>query len=110
MFHEYILTTVVSTSPFYQGQLKVRIETETKQEIQRRIIADRYELIWSYVLEFENSQNHFGDKRQSIADWKEIAAAYCVENGFITEKAQKLSRLGLKKMNVYTQCARIYGM
>jgi len=91
-----------------QGQIKVRMETEAKQEIQRRIIADRYELIWSYVVEFENNRNPFEDKRRAIADWKEAATVHCVENDFILSKAQELERIGLKQMDALHAACAIY--
>jgi len=46
-----------------QIQLKIKLETEAKQFIQMRIISGIYELVWSYVLEMENNQNPFEDKR-----------------------------------------------
>ncbi|MCL1967133.1 MAG: hypothetical protein FWF67_04560, partial [Fibromonadales bacterium] len=56
-----------------QSQLRIRLETEAKQFIQIQIISGFYELVWSYVLEMENNQNPFEDKRNAILDWKEIA-------------------------------------
>jgi predicted nucleic acid-binding protein len=94
-----------------QGQFRIRLETEAKQFIQMQIISGTYELVWSYVLEMENNQNPFEDKRNSISEWKEIAKIHCEENGFILSKATELRNLGLKTVDslhiayaIYSKC------
>jgi hypothetical protein len=37
-----------------QNQLKVYLETQAKLAIQEKIIAGEYELVWSYILDYEN--------------------------------------------------------
>jgi predicted nucleic acid-binding protein len=83
-----------------QNQLKIRLETEAKLFIQAGIADGRFELVWSYILEFENNQNQFYDKRNSIYEWKKIAGIHCVENNEIVALAENL-----KKMNVRTKDA-----
>jgi predicted nucleic acid-binding protein len=73
-----------------QNQLKIKLETEAKLYIQQGIIKGIYELIWSYILEYENDQNRFDDRRNSIYEWKSIAKIYCVENEQIIEYATNL--------------------
>ena len=46
-----------------QHQLKIKLETEAKLFIQQGIITGTYELVWSYILEYENRQNRFDDRR-----------------------------------------------
>ena len=89
-----------------QSQLRIRLETEAKQFIQIQIISGFYELVWSYVLEMENNQNPFEDKRNAILDWKEIAKIHCEENEFILSKAKDLRNLGLRVMDsLHVACA-----
>jgi predicted nucleic acid-binding protein len=83
-----------------QSQLKIRLETEAKLFIQNGILNEKYELVWSYILEFENSQNQFDDRRNSIYGWKDIAKIHCVETDEIIEYAENL-----KKWNVRTKDA-----
>jgi predicted nucleic acid-binding protein len=83
-----------------QDQLKIVLETEAKLFIQKGILAGDYELVWSYILEFENSRNQFDDRRNAIYDWKKIAKIRCVENDEIINYAEKL-----KKLNVRTKDA-----
>ena len=38
-----------------QNQLKIKLETEAKLFIQQGIVDGHYELVWSYILEYENN-------------------------------------------------------
>ena len=73
-----------------QNQLKIKLETEAKLFIQQGIITGYYELVWSYIIEYENNQNKFYDRRNSIYDWKNIAKFHCVENNEIIEYAENV--------------------
>jgi predicted nucleic acid-binding protein len=73
-----------------QNQLKIKLETEAKLFIQQGILNNEHELVWSYILEYENSQNKFDDRRNAIYDWKNIAKIYCTENDKIIEYAENL--------------------
>jgi len=83
-----------------QNQLKIKLETEAKLFIQQGIINGSYELVWSYILEYENNHNKFNDRRNAIYDWKKIAKVHCIENDKIVEYAEKL-----KKQNIRTKDA-----
>lgn len=89
-----------------QSKLKIRMETEAKLHIQQGIIDGRYELVWSYILEFENNQNKFDDKRNAIYGWKQIAKVYCLENKDIVEYAEKLTLRNIRpKDALHISCA-----
>jgi hypothetical protein len=83
-----------------QHQLKIKLETEAKLFIQKGIINGNYELVWSYILEYENKQNRFEDKRNAIYDWRNIAKTHCIENVEILKYAETL-----KTMNIRTKDA-----
>ncbi|MDR0638055.1 MAG: hypothetical protein LBG27_03995 [Spirochaetaceae bacterium] len=68
-----------------QNQLKIKLETEAKLFIQKGILDNKYELVWSYILEYENNQNKFDDRRNTIYDWKNIAKIHCIKNDEIIE-------------------------
>ena len=87
--------------PFdHQNQIKIKLETEAKLFIQQGILNGSYELVWSYILEYENNNNKFYDRRNAIYDWKKIAKVHCTENGKIIEYAE-----GLKNLNIRTKDA-----
>lgn len=42
-----------------QDNIRVRLETESKLHIQNLIKMGQLDLVWSYILDFENSKNPF---------------------------------------------------
>jgi predicted nucleic acid-binding protein len=89
-----------------QKQLKVRLETEAKLAIQERILNGVYELAWSYIMDFENTQNPFPVKMSSIADWKTFACAHATENDKVVSLAESLSAKGIKPCDaLHISCA-----
>ena len=101
------LDLCVFNRPFdNQNQLKIKLETEAKLFIQQGIINGAYELVWSYILEHENNQNKFDDKRNSIYDWKNIAKIHCIENEKIIMYAENLTTLNIRtKDALHIACA-----
>jgi len=79
-----------------QGQLRIRLESEAKLYIQDQIILGNLQLIWSYILEFENSKNPHDERRNAIQKWKKIASIHVVENTDILSTASQLSQYGIK--------------
>ena len=79
-----------------QKQLKIKLETEAKLFIQQGIISGTYELVWSYIIEYENNQNQFNDRRNAIYDWKNIAKIHCMENDEIIKYAVNLQKHGIR--------------
>ena len=89
-----------------QKQLKIKLETEAKLFIQHEILIGKHELVWSYILEFENNQNPYRDRRETIQDWKNLASMLCIENDKIIEFAETLFNKGIKvKDALHIACA-----
>ena len=91
-----------------QNQLKIKLETEAKLFIQQGILTGGYELVWSYILEYENNQNIFDDKRNAIHEWKNIAKIYCVENDKIIEYAEKLKQKNIRTKDALHIACGVY--
>ena len=53
-----------------QKHIRIRLETEAKLYLQEQIKAGNLKLIWSYMMDFENAQNPFAERRDSIKRWK----------------------------------------
>jgi predicted nucleic acid-binding protein len=86
--------------------LKIKLETEAKLFIQQGILNEKYDLVWSYILEYENNQNRFDDKRNAIYDWKRIAKIHCTENDEIIEYAEKLQKINIRtKDSLHIACS-----
>ena len=89
-----------------QGQLRIRLESEAKLEIQERIRAGRIELTWSYMMDFENSMNPFEERRTRITAWRELASVKVESDSSIVTRATEIQANGLKpKDSLHLACA-----
>ena len=50
-----------------QRQTRVRLEAEAKLCIQEHIRSGELELVWFYMLDFENAANPFEERRTTIS-------------------------------------------
>jgi len=91
-----------------QNQLKIKLETEAKLFIQQGIINGTYELVWSYILEYENNQSRYDDKRNAIYDWKKIAKIHCIENDKIIEYAENLKKINIRTKDALHIACSVY--
>jgi predicted nucleic acid-binding protein len=94
-----------------QSQLRIKLESEAKLKIQEEIRAGRLEMVWSYIIDYENSKNPFAERKKQIVVWKKYAIVDIQENTEIIKKANSLSRKGMRKMDslhiacaIYSQC------
>jgi predicted nucleic acid-binding protein len=89
-----------------QIQLKIRLEAEAKLYIQDEILNGRFDLAWSYILEYENFMNPYLERKETIEIWKHISIIDCEENDEIIELADKIQTVGLKpKDALHISCA-----
>lgn len=91
-----------------QTQIKIRLETEAKLVIQDRIKSGDYSLSWSYILDYENSENPFPERRETIQIWKKFASVDTDESDPLRGMAESLYIMGLKaKDALHIACAII---
>jgi hypothetical protein len=89
-----------------QSHIRIRIETEAKLAIQEEIRRGTYQLIWSYILDYENSKNPFRERQEQIMKWKKYAITDIEENTDIIKTALLLNSKGLQKMDsLHIACA-----
>ncbi len=89
-----------------QSQLKIQLETLAKLHIQKEIRNGVYELVWSYVLDYENAVNPFEERRLSIEPWRGIAKQIITENEDIILFAEVLKKEGIKTFDaLHISCA-----
>lgn len=79
-----------------QSHIRIRLESEAKLYIQQKIRNGQIELAWSYMLDIENDQNPFREKRNAIARWKRFAVADVEESEAILSRANSLTSIGIK--------------
>lgn len=79
-----------------QKQIRIRIETEAKLFIQGQILAGKFPLAWSYILDYENAANPFPERKETIANWEKRAAVDTGETKTLLDLARKLNTNGIK--------------
>jgi len=101
------LDTCTFNRPFdSQEKIDVRFESEAKIYIQEKIKKGKLRLVWSYILEYENSRNPFPMRKMAVFQWKRIASRHILENRNILENAGKFEQMGLKaKDALHVSCA-----
>ena len=77
-----------------QNQMKVYFETEAKLYIQEQIKLGKFQLVWSYILDFENYQNQDMNKRELISDWINFSVEDIEENEEIIKSSNELKKIG----------------
>jgi len=93
-----------------QSHLQISLETQAKLFVQQEILSGKYELLWSYVLEYENNKNPFEARRNSIFRWKKIAKDSIIESEEILSFGEKLINRGVKLYDaLHIACAYIGG-
>ena len=89
-----------------QSQIKVRLETDAKLHIQELVKDRKLELVWSFILDYENSFNPFADKRGRIQAWRHLAVHHCSYSTQVAEKTKLLMQFGLKQADAsHIACA-----
>ena len=82
-----------------QSQLRIRLESEAKLQIQEDIRLGTYKLVWSYILDYENSKNPFRERREQIAKWRAYSEEDIEENKAVVAVATVINQLGIKKID-----------
>jgi len=82
------------------------LESEAKLFIQNEILFGKFELVWSYILDFENSVNPYSDRRAAIPGWRIIAIMAVSPSSETFECASHIMVKGIKKKDaLHLACA-----
>jgi len=79
-----------------QKSIKIRLETSAKLYIQAQIRQGVYDLVWSYMSDFENSRNPNAENRNSIQAWEGIAKFKCKSSGHILLRGKEIMKQGIR--------------
>ena len=86
--------------------MRIKLETEAKLFVQEKILIGKLQLIWSYILEYENMQNPFIERRNAIIEWKKIAAEKIEGTKSVVARASEFTRNGVKSKDaLHIACA-----
>lgn len=79
-----------------QTYIKIKLEAEAKLFIQREVKEGRLKLAWSYILEFENEDNPYKERRETIESWIDLAFIDVEPSESILKQAEALEKKGIK--------------
>ncbi|MBI4685727.1 MAG: PIN domain protein [Nitrospirae bacterium] len=89
-----------------QSQIRIRIETEAKLKIQEEVRSGKIQLIWSYILDYENNRNPYIERKVRINGWKKYALQDIEENPEVLKTANLLNQIGIQKIDsLHISCA-----
>jgi predicted nucleic acid-binding protein len=89
-----------------QSQVRIRLEAEAKLAVQQHILEKRLTLVWSYILDYENSANPIPERRETIGRWRRYAASDIEESSEVLETAHRLVGAGItSKDALHLACA-----
>lgn len=82
-----------------QGQLLVRLQTEAKLDIQQSVREEKLALVWSAVLDLENTANADIERSKAIEGWKPLAVIDMDATPQIESLAEEFASIGVKPMD-----------
>jgi len=89
-----------------QSQLRILLESEAKLRIQENIRSGTFKLVWSYILDYENSKNPFRERREQIIKWRTYSNEDIEESAQILNIAIMIMQHGIKKLDsLHLACA-----
>jgi len=89
-----------------QTKLRIYLETQAKLHIQSLVYEKKIELVWSFILTFENSRNIFNAKKTAISQWENLSSYFVEKSEEIRSMAKKIMTTGIKAADaVHVACA-----
>ena len=91
-----------------QTQLRINLEAQAKLFIQKQIVDGKLELIYSFISVYENSQNPYSIRKNTISDFFSNASIYISEDNVnvIKQRASEIMKTGIKtKDALHISCA-----
>lgn len=89
-----------------QSDLIVRLQTEAKLHVQEMVRQGALDLVWSAIMDIENSANPDLNRKVAIAGWQQIGVVDMSVNELVEQKAITLSKIGVKPMDaLHVACA-----
>ena len=89
-----------------QGQVRIRLETIAIFSIMQNIKSKELSLIWSFIIDYENSINPHDDVRQEVELLSSLASKTILPGDAIATKAKKFESKGIKPRDaLHIACA-----
>jgi hypothetical protein len=89
-----------------QTNLNVHLEAQAKVFIQNEILKNTFQLVWSFMMDYEISFNPFSDRKDVFLNWKNISIIDIDPTEKILNKGMELctKKIG-KKDALHIACA-----
>lgn len=94
-----------------QKQIRISLETQAKLYIQDLVKNKKLNLVTSYVLWYENSQNPYETKRMAISEFLRKNSAEYIDidkMDIIKPKAEEIMKTGIKMKDAYHVACALY--
>ncbi len=94
-----------------QKQIRISLETQAKLYIQDLVKNKKLNLVTSYVLWYENSQNPYETKRMAISEFLRKNSAEYIDidkMDIIKSKAEEIMKTGIKMKDAYHVACALY--
>ena len=89
-----------------QDNIRNRLETIAKLHIQQGIKDGKYELVWSYMSDYENHNNPNSENRNAIQLWESYATFRCLSSVLIPYLAKEIECKGIRSKDaLHIACA-----
>ena len=89
-----------------QNHFVTMLETEAKLYIQQMVIDEKIELVWSFILDYENNDNPYIERKERIEVWSDLAVIDIDSSPDIVNKADEITYLGIKSKDaLHISCA-----
>ena len=89
-----------------QTHLLIHLETQAKLFVQQAVLQGEFELVWSAILDYENSENPYQSRKESIKEWKNVATIDVDISESIVKRGKEIMLKGIKdKDALHIACA-----
>ena len=89
-----------------QSVLLNLLESDAKLFVQKEILNGTFELVWSYMLDYENFYNPYDNRKVAIEKWKKVAKIDIEPTDDILKKAVEIMKIGIKNKDaLHLSCA-----
>ncbi|MBK8553613.1 MAG: hypothetical protein IPL53_22200 [Ignavibacteria bacterium] len=69
-----------------------------------------FELVWSFILDFENSLNSFAERKNAITKWKQYSQIDIVESKEVLEIAEDIHLLNINSADSLHVACSVIGL
>lgn len=92
-----------------QTQTRVRLETEAKLSLQDKVRSGETELVWSSVLDLEDSKNPFIEHMHAISQWRSLASTHVMAGPEVMAMAEPLVTGGVHPYDALHVASSVVG-